>query len=123
MLDSTQVEPQAKWQLAAALGGPEAPADNAEPLLARFANDADEYVRRRALQSLARHGSALVEDLASREWYSAAPDSPWTKMNALWALHRVKSARFDGYRAQALLSEDELLRSFAERLGVNEPSG
>lgn len=49
-----EAEPDAKWQLAEQLGIIGQGRGNVEPLLVALANDTDEYVRRRALSSLAR---------------------------------------------------------------------
>jgi HEAT repeats len=107
-------EPEARWQLAHELGS--APAPEAEPLLLRLADDADEYVRRRAVQSLARLGAPRTEELALREWSSAPDDVPWTRMNALWALHRISSPLLPSLLRAALSAEDPHLRQYAEKL-------
>lgn len=107
-------EPDARWQLACELGTQRAP--EVEPLLLRLAADGDEYVRRRALQSLARIGCRRVEELAAREWAEAADDLPWTRMNVLWVLHRISSPRLPALLHQALAAKDPHLRDYASKL-------
>lgn len=56
------------WQLAHELGEGRADRDETERLLLLLARDEHEYVRRRALASLARLGSSSVEALALKAW-------------------------------------------------------
>lgn len=111
-------EPDAKWQLAHELG--EGPRAAVETLLLRLADDEDEYVRRRALQSLARIGAAGVTELALREWERAPDEMPWSRMNALWALHRVSSPSLSSRLEEALASPNELLRDYARKVRAGD---
>jgi hypothetical protein len=111
-------EPDARWQLAVELG--EIPTAETEALLLRLVKDGDEYVRRRALQSLARINSGAVTELALQEWTRAPDDMPWSRMNALWALHRVASPALELRVKEALSSSNELLREYAGRLSRGE---
>lgn len=108
--------PEARWQLAIELADPDLDGAAAEAELARLADDPDEYVRRRAVQSLARRGAAIAEALAVREWTTAAPELPWTRMNALWCLHRLGSPALAGYLAEAEAAPEPLLRDYAARV-------
>lgn len=106
-------EPDARWQLAVELGEP--PGDG-EDLLLKLANDENEYVRRRAVQSLARLGSPAAAKLAVREWDQADVDFPWSRMNALWVLHRVSDPSLEAYLARAQESPNSLLREYADKV-------
>jgi hypothetical protein len=106
-------EPDARWQLAVELGGP--PGDG-EDLLLKLADDENEYVRRRAVQSLARLGSPAAATLAVREWEQADDDFPWPRMNALWVLHRVSDQSLEPYLARAQESPNSLLREYADNI-------
>ncbi|MFT3696583.1 MAG: HEAT repeat domain-containing protein [Kofleriaceae bacterium] len=108
----------ARWQFAMRLGTD--PIPDGERLLLQFFDDTDEYVRRRALGSLARLGSATVTDLALHEWNTAAADFPWTRMNALHALHRVSSPAYPAKLAEALASPEPLLAEYAGKLARGE---
>ena len=108
-------EPDARWQLAVELGRTHLP--DSEELLLRLVKDDDEYVRRRALQSLARIGSNAVSELALHEWTHAPDDMPWTRMNALWALHHVGSPAYAAKLDEARTSPNEHLATYAEKLG------
>jgi hypothetical protein len=63
-------EPDARWQVADALGSVDVSDGRIEPLLEKFCDDTDEYVSRRALLALARRGSSNLESLAVRAWES-----------------------------------------------------
>jgi hypothetical protein len=107
-------EPDARWQLAVELG--RTPQPDGEQLLLRLVADHDEYVRRRALQSLAKIGAHAVTELALREWTNAPDDMPWTRMNALWALHHVGSPAYAAKLAEARTSSNDYLAAYAEKL-------
>ncbi|MEZ4362801.1 MAG: HEAT repeat domain-containing protein [Kofleriaceae bacterium] len=106
-------EADAKWQLAIELGRS---SGEHEELLLALARDDDEYVRRRAVQSLARIGSASAVELALKEWERAAEDFPWSRMSALWVLHRVGAPSLEAYLARASESPEELLRTYADKV-------
>lgn len=61
-------EPNARWQLADALGYVALGTDEVESLLEQFFQNEDEYVSRRALLALGRIHSSKVEPLAIRAW-------------------------------------------------------
>ena len=100
-------EPDARWQIAAALGKV---ADHAEerscvePYLLKLAADPEEYVRRRALESLVRIRSGQAERLALTAWNEAPEDMPWSRMMALWALKQTQSRSFDPLLREAMAS-------------------
>ncbi|RQR78508.1 HEAT repeat domain-containing protein [Burkholderia sp. Bp9012] len=87
-------EPNAKWQLAARLGGQGSHAAEAEALLLRLVNDEDEYVRRRALLALGALKSAYAETLAERAWDTG---HEYQRIAALWVLKDVKSGKLAQY--------------------------
>jgi len=87
-------EPNAKWQLAARLGGQSSHAAEAEALLLRLVNDEDEYVRRRALLALGALKSAYAETLAERAWDTG---HEYQRIAALWVLKDIKSGKLAQY--------------------------
>lgn len=109
-----------RWQLAEELGQLGRAGGEDERLLLQLARDQREYVRRRALQSLARLGSPAVEELAQEAWHRPDPDQEWARMNALWALHRVGSSRLERLLAEAEQDPRKYLRGYAERLRRGE---
>jgi hypothetical protein len=113
-------EPDARWQLAVELGsvgvatgGSDACATPVVAMLLRLIDDENEYVRRRALQSLARVAPQLVEPLALREWDSAPDSMPWTRMNVLAVLSTAKSPQLAGLQRLAIAASNTYLREFA----------
>lgn len=80
-------DPDARWQLAVALGASSNKAE-AEQLLLRYNEDADEYVSRMALLALANFESAQTEKLAVKAWKT---NDEYQRIAALWAIWRVKS--------------------------------
>jgi len=84
-------ERDAKWQLADQLSRL-SNNDEVERMLLLFAGDGDEYVRRRALRSLLRIGSAAVEQLALDAWSRPHADQEWSRMMALYCLWKIKSS-------------------------------
>jgi len=109
-------EPDAKWQLAEELGHLGKARREAERLLLILARDADEYVRRRSLGSLARLDSAAVEELALAEWHREGDNQQWSRMNALWSLQRVGSPRLEALLAEAEQDERSYLSGYAGRV-------
>lgn len=109
----------ARWQLADVLGhlSPDA---RIEPLLLRFANDEEEYVRRRALQSLTRLGSSQVEQLALREWNRESQTQQWARMNALSCWNSLNSPLLEPHLREAEASDMEHLADYARRLRSGE---
>lgn len=106
-------EPDAKWQLAAALGRVEQQTPQAEALLLQFADDPDEYVRRRSLLALADSGSSHVESLAVSAWETG---DEYQQAAALYALWKVGSPQLETYLAQAEYAGREDLISYMERV-------
>jgi hypothetical protein len=88
-------ERDAAWQLASQLGTLDLL--QAEPLLVRYVEHADEYVRRRALLALGRLGSSQVEALAAKAWDSGEESQ---RIAALCALEDVGSSRIREYAAR-----------------------
>lgn len=78
----------ALWQLAVALGESPHKAE-AEQLLLKFNESADEYVSRMALLALANIGSAQTEKLSVKAWKT---NDEYQRIAALWAIWRVKSS-------------------------------
>ncbi|HEV2159546.1 HEAT repeat domain-containing protein [Bradyrhizobium sp.] len=76
-------EPDARWQLADALGSVELATTEVEPLLERYFRDENEYVSRRALLALARRQSKHAEPFALRAWGTG---HEYQRMAALEAL-------------------------------------
>ena len=106
-------EPDAKWQLAEQLGA--VATSHSEALLLQLAADTEEYVRRRALQSLARLKSNKVTEIALREW-ARDEGAGNSRNNALCALHEVGSPAFGKLLEEALASKNDLVRNRAEQL-------
>lgn len=109
-------EHHARWQLADQLGRLEDLAARAEPLVLRFANDEHEYVRRRALQSLARLKSAATERVALECWSRPDESRPWARMMALWSLHRIRSPTLERLLVEAEQDPNPYLSDFAKRV-------
>lgn len=112
----------ARWQIADVLGHL-SPDPRIEPLLLRFANDEQEYVRRRALQSLARVSSPQAEQLALREWNRECETQQWARMNALSCWHHINSPLLEPHLREAEASDMQYLADYARRLrdGQTEP--
>jgi HEAT repeat protein len=112
-------ERDTRWQVADLLGRPlraQREHDVAEAALVGFAGDSEEYVRRRALQSLARIGSRRTESFAIAAWNEAGANAPWSRMMALWALKEVRSERVVSLLREAMASESQHLRDFATKM-------
>ena len=90
--------------------------DEVERLLLALAGDEDEYVRRRALSSLARLGSAAVEELALAAWSKQDAAQEWARMNVLWSLHRIGSPLLARLLVEAETDERPYLSDYARRL-------
>ncbi|UOF14247.1 HEAT repeat domain-containing protein [Lysobacter capsici] len=110
-----QGEAEARWQLAVELGRlPRG--DEAEGLLLALADDDDEYVRRRAIRSLASLGVQAAEALVCGEWQRADENQEWARMSALECLRELKSPRLAALLADALQGSLPHLRQYAQRL-------
>jgi hypothetical protein len=109
-----------RWQLAKQLGLLGRAGGEEERLLLRLVRDEHEYVRRRALEALARLGPSTVEQLSLEAWQRPDPDQQWARMMALWSLHRVSSRLLGSLVAEAEQDPREHLRAFAERVRRGE---
>lgn len=113
-------DPDARWQLADAVGKWISDAKEAEPLLERFFDDCDEYVSRRALIALGDRGSIRAEALALRAWETG---HEYQRMAALGALQSINSAVFGRFVALALEDGREYLVKYATNLLPPEGRG
>jgi HEAT repeat protein len=106
-----------RWQLAVELGcfGIEV-----EPLLLELAKDENEYVRRRALQSLLRIGSPTVEELALVAWQRPDENQEWARMMSLYCLHKLASPRLESLLKAAEEDTRQYLRGYAKRIRRGE---
>jgi hypothetical protein len=91
-------EPDAKWQFAATLGDQIIPFKEAEAALLRLVSDENEYVSRRALQSLGRIGSNKAESLCERAWDT---NHVYQRIMSLWVLKEIQSAKLTKYLSLA----------------------
>jgi HEAT repeat protein len=106
-------EPDARWQLADALGRVELTASEVEPLLAQFFHDENEYVSRRALLALARRRSKEAEPLALRAW---STEHEYQRMAALEALFACNSPLLSSYLDLAQCDGRQHLVNFVNEL-------
>jgi hypothetical protein len=105
-------EPGAKWQLAVRLG--KLPiGDETEQLLLDFATDSDEYVRRRAMMTLADLGYKSAERLVVTAWNTG---NEYQRMAALHVLERLNSAQLNEYLELASADGREYLAKTVERI-------
>jgi HEAT repeat protein len=110
----------ARWQLADQIGRMRDPPPAREEVLLKFAHDDDEYVRRRALEALARIGSAAAEQLALKAWSVQTEAQPWTRMMTLWVLHRIGSPRLEDLLAEAERDQSSHLSEYARKIRRGE---
>ena len=103
-------DPDAKWQLADALGSPHVSDDQAEPLLDRFVHDDDEYVSRIALLALGARRSPKAEQLAVRAWTTGHEHQ---RIVALSVLFDICSPLLPAYLGLSRLSSQEYVRARA----------
>ncbi|WP_165252141.1 HEAT repeat domain-containing protein [Paludisphaera soli] len=106
----------ARWQLADQLGFLDRDAGDVERLLLDFARDEDEYIRRRAIKSLARLGCPAAEHLALEAWHRPHENQQWARMVALDCLRRIGSPHLEPLLAEAERDERPHLRDFAARM-------
>ena len=106
----------ARWQLAMLLGRIEVTGDEPEQILLTLVQDEEEYVRRRALNSLALIGSPAVEDLAITMWEREDPNHEWLRMMALSCLKKIGSSRLEALLIEAERDVHPHLRAAAERI-------
>lgn len=116
----THGEPDAKWQIAEQLGRLKSEEASLEMRLLNFAHDADEYVRRRSLQALARRGSPAVEELALLSWNQPDAMQQYARMAALWSLHRIGSPLLGPLLDEAECDERPYLSGFAQKVRRGE---
>jgi HEAT repeat protein len=91
-------EVDAKWQLAARLGKLPSRRGEAESILVKFMDDADEYVRRRALLALGSLKSSRAEELAERAWQTG---HEYQRIAALHVLKELASPKLSEYIRKA----------------------
>lgn len=100
-----------RWQLAVELGSVGL---GAEQVLLEMARDEHEYVRRRALESLARVGSPAFEELALAAWHRPDEDQEHARMMVLHCLGEIGSPMLEPLLADAERDGRQYLRGFAE---------
>jgi len=113
-------EPDARWQLADALGRVELAASEVEPLLVQLFHDRDEYVSRRALLALARRRSKEAEALAFRAWNT---EHEYHRMAALDTLFACKSPSLSSYLNLADRDGREHLVNLANEIRSKQAPG
>jgi HEAT repeat protein len=106
-------ERDARWQFADFLGEVFVGEPRAEEILLLLLRDDDEYVRRRALRSLARVGSTQTEHYCKIAWDSG---NQYQRMMALEALHIIRSELLSTYLAQAMADSSTYLPGYAREL-------
>jgi HEAT repeats len=113
-------ERNAKWQLAEELGQLGQAGGEAERLLLILAHDEKEYVRRRALQALARIGSPALDEMALAAWRRPDDAQQWTRMNVLWCLQKVGSPHLQPMLAAVEQDGRQHLVEFADKIKRGE---
>jgi HEAT repeat protein len=113
-------EADAKWQLASALGHIKTQESRREQLLQTMVQDENEYVRRRALQSLARTASPATEQYALDAWRRMDEAQEYARMNALWALHRIHSPQLASLLLEAEQDRWPHLTAYAAKIRSGE---
>jgi len=109
-------EMDARWQLAVVLGRAEAQGEEPEQTLLKLVRDEEEYVRRRALDSLTLIGSPAVEDLAVKMWEREDPHQEWSRMMVLWCLQKIGSSKLETLLSEAERDIRPHLRATVERI-------
>lgn len=115
----TTAEPDAKYQLAAAIGRLKLRSPRAESILLQFAHDEDDYVRRRGLMALADIESPHVTELVSAAWDTG---DEHMRMGILYALRTINAPQLEDYLAQADLDGREYLVGYANKIRAGEPA-
>lgn len=105
-------ETQAKWQIAEALGRL-VELEIAEPILLSFADDTDEYVKRRALHALSILGSQETEKLAAKAWASG---QLYQRIGALHALSNISSSQLEHFLNLAERDGRDHLKANVDRI-------
>src|SRR5262249_13501751 len=98
-----------RWQLAVELGSA---GSGGEQVLLEMARDEHEYVRRRALESLAKVGSPAVEELALAAWHRPEEDQEHARMMVLHCLDHIGSPMLEPLLAEAERDGRQYLRGF-----------
>lgn len=99
-------EPDARWQIAAALGIVSADKATVELMLEPLLQDSDEYVSRRALIALTQQGSEKLDYWAERAWKTG---HEYQRMVALDSFLAAKSTLLTYYLAHAEIDGREHL--------------
>lgn len=107
-------EPDARWQVAQALGWRVLPRDETEEALLTLVDDQDEYVSRMALGALGAIGSAHAEARCERAWETG---HEYQRIMALSVLAEVRSARLGDYLDRARQDGRAHVVAAAERIG------
>jgi hypothetical protein len=105
-------ESDAKWQLAEQMRRLRLTPEG-EQVLLKYAQDAEEYVRRVALMVLADLGSIHTEDLAFAAWESG---DQYQRMACLHALLHVQSSALPRYLGMAEQDGREYVRGLAKKI-------
>lgn len=115
--------PDATWQLVAEVGKLDRSWPQAEPLLLRFTQDEDEYVRRRAVLALADSGSVHATDpnVIERLWHSGVAWDEHGRMAVLYALWKLHSPHLEHYLALAEADGRQRLVEYAGRVRAGAP--
>lgn len=108
-------ESDAKWQLAEELGWVHWDKAQIETILVEFAHDSEEYVRRRALISLAQIKSEFAENLALKIWHQFHENQEWSRMAALWSLNKINSSHFESLCLEAESDPRPYLSAYAKK--------
>lgn len=104
-------EPDAKWQVAVAVGETRLP--NAADLIRPFLSDDDEYVRRRSLIAFAPFAPSEAEAIAAENLNDRYP---YTRIAALNVLKLIKSSRLHDALDRLKADPNEHVRSYANDL-------
>lgn len=105
-----QGEVEAKWQFAAYLPDCELKLHEIEELLLKFIIDSHEYVRRRALWSLAIINSSHCENYCIKAWET---ENQYQRLMALSSLEEIKSPLLRKYIKEAKEDGDGYLKNRA----------
>jgi HEAT repeat protein len=114
----TAAEPEAKYQLAAAIGRLGLRSPQAESILLQFAHDDDEYVRRWGLMASADIESPHVTELVSAAWDT---EDEHARIGVLYALGTINAPQLEDYLRQADLDGREYLVGYANKIRAGEP--
>lgn len=106
----------ARWQFADQLGNLRSDLAAVEPLLLVFIRDKEEYVRRRALNSLTRIGSPSAEPLAIEAWHRPDEHQEKARMQVLDCLRILGSPHLELLLNEAEQDERRYVREFANRI-------